>query len=266
MYIQTKNFFFIIVLFSIAAIINSHNPKPTIELSKQETVINFNSKILTLFNVGQQRLIVSILWIKTLIESDEEQFKKSETQNASWMYLRFDTITTLDPKFLQAYQYGGQYLSIIKDDDDGALNIFLKGIDHYPLDYFLNYNLAYHYYFELNQVDNALIYFEKIKNYPEAPTFISSLVARLKAEKGDIQTALQLILENYNKTPKGSELSKHLEASLYSINTEVDLNCLNNQKVNCKTRDLYGELYLKSKKGDYVAPREYKPFRIFKIK
>lgn len=266
MHIQIKNLFFLVSLFGMAGILNHFNPKPVFTLSKQESAINFNSKILKLFNLGEQRLIVSILWIKTLIESDEEQFKKNETYNSSWMYLRFDTMTSLDPYFLQAYQFGGQYLSIIKDDDEGALKIFLKGINIYPNDYLLNYNLGFHYYFELNEIDNAIIYFSKIKNYKEAPDFINSLVARMKAESGDLETALKLINENYKKTPPGSPLRKHLEESLYSINAEIDLNCLNQMKSNCNRNDIYGNSYLKNIRGDYFAPVKYKPFRIFKIK
>ncbi|MFN8369804.1 MAG: hypothetical protein U0T83_04160 [Bacteriovoracaceae bacterium] len=37
---------------------------------------------------------------------------------------------------------------------------------------------------------------------PHYIDFINSLVARMKAESGDLETALKLINENYKKTPQ----------------------------------------------------------------
>ena len=63
-------------------------------------------------------MISSLLWTHTLLFSDYEHYKNDDLD--SWMYLRFNTITDLDPRMYEAYNYGGQYLSIVKDDVFGA--------------------------------------------------------------------------------------------------------------------------------------------------
>ncbi len=82
--------------------------KPKIKVSQQASALNLNNKLINLFNLGQGRLLSSSLWIKTLMDSDLEHYKKDDLN--SWMHLRFKTIAEIDPQFYENYIYGGQYL------------------------------------------------------------------------------------------------------------------------------------------------------------
>ena len=127
--------------------------KPPLTINMQDSSININKYLLDLFSFGQKRLITSILWVHTLMESDNSIYKKKD--NNSWMFLRFDTITHLDPNFYEAYYYGGQYLSIIKDDDIGAKIIYEKGLEHYPDKFWLQFHAAFHYLTEIKDIKKA---------------------------------------------------------------------------------------------------------------
>lgn len=123
---------------------------PIIVLNKQNTALNVNKNLLLFFNIGNKRLISDLLWVQTLLESDEEHYGKNDLN--SWMYLRFLSISLLDPLFFENYMYGGLYLSIVKDDVLGAAEIFEKGLIYYPDNYNLNYYAGFNYYFELGDL------------------------------------------------------------------------------------------------------------------
>ncbi|MBP9673948.1 MAG: hypothetical protein KBD63_02550 [Bacteriovoracaceae bacterium] len=187
--------------------LNKHNPIPPFSISKQASAINVRTAILEKFHLGYKRLWVDSLWLATLLESDLEHYKKKDLN--SWMYLRFQTISTLDPAFLTLYEYAGIYLSIIKNDIQGSIQILKKGLEFYPESFELNFNLGFNYFFELQQPEKALPFFDKIKFYPKAPLYLTTLVAKIKMKQGDKQSALKLIKEASDKMPPGSAGKKY---------------------------------------------------------
>ena len=145
---------FISILFCITYLLNNRFKKPILKVSKQDSAINVDQTILQIFSLGNQRFLSSLLWVQTLLESDIEVYKKRDLN--SWMYLRFNSIINLDPYFYEAYKIGGQYLSVIKDDDLGAAKILKMGIEKFPNDFWLHYLLGFQYYFELGDIDSAI--------------------------------------------------------------------------------------------------------------
>lgn len=192
---------FIICNFASFSYFN-HNLAPhPFFLDKQQSAHNFKSKYLSKISLGNNNLIASILWITTMIESDIEHYKNKD--NNSWMYHRFNTITDLNPYFYHAYKVGGLYLSVIKDDDLGAKDIFGKGIKIYPDDIDLNYYFGFHAQFELNDPTLAVTHYEKVLQNPKGMErfkfLLPSIVAKLKSGLGDKEGALKLLLQMKEK-------------------------------------------------------------------
>jgi tetratricopeptide (TPR) repeat protein len=234
--------------------------KPILIITKQDSSKNFNPIIYHLISLGNKRFISDIIWIYTLIESDIDHYKTADLN--SWMYLRFNTIINLDPNFLEAYQFGGQYLSIIKDDDLGAKDIYDKGLAVYPNDYFLNFNAGFHYYFELDDTKNAIELFEKIKYHPNSPLYLASLIAKIKTGEGKLQEAYELMIEAYNKIPSNNHFfKKSFEDNLQAIKIELDLICLNQKHSKCNVAPPKGYNYI-LKNGVYTTDKPYKKFKI----
>ena len=131
---KNRGLILILIFLSLTSgYLNSILAQPSLKISKQNSAINVNQTFLNIFSLGQKRLISDLLWIATLLESDTDHYKSRDLD--SWMYHRFNTIISLDPKFYNAYLYGGQYLGIVKDDLEGAADIYLKGLEQYPNDY-----------------------------------------------------------------------------------------------------------------------------------
>jgi hypothetical protein len=257
-----KDFISLIIAFGFlifAGMTHHKNPRPNLVLSKQDTAINLNNKLLTYFNLGNKRLIADLLWIQTLLESDEEHYGHDNLN--SWMYLRFLSIANLDPLFYENYLYGGLYLSIVKDDVLGASEIFEKGLFYYPKDYKLNYYAGFNYYFEQGDIKNGLKKLDQIKNYKEAPVFLSKIVEKLRFETSHNPKTALIFLKNEYITTTDDFLKKKLSVDIYALQAETDLECLNANKENCNLIDAEGIRYQKES-GHWKSKRTFAPYRI----
>lgn len=252
---------FALLFFISAVVIHSQFDKPVIEVSKQESATNLNQDFLSLISLGNQRLISNGLWIQTLMESDLDHYSQKNLDN--WMYLRFRTISTLDPKFYENYLYGGIYLSIVKDDVEGASDIFERGLKFYPKDFKLNYNAGFNYYFEMGDYEKGLEKLSVVENDPQAPDTLKYIINKLRHETGaSYESTMGFLLRNY-EIYTDPVIRKKLTSDIYALKAEHDLECLNANLADCATHDAEGNLYLK-KNGRWEAQREFKPYKIFR--
>lgn len=234
--------------------------KPSFFISKQNSSVNLNPKLVSITSLGHKRLISSLFWIFTIIESDHEHYKKKDLN--SWMFLRFKFISELDPSFLQAYTFGGLYLSIIKDDIPGASEIYKKGLLLFPHNKELIKDAFYHFYFQANEKEFARNLLKKNLNIIQKETLLLSLLARHESSAGNLDLAYNILVNRLSTLTENSPLYKKIRASAYAIKAEKDLTCLNNTSDNskCDSIDFDGEVYLFNNKKFYAAKR-WEPFK-----
>ncbi len=256
----------IVILLSILASINQYSyshPKPVFFIDMQKNGYNFNTKSLKYFSLGQQRMLVALLWVQTLVNLDLKHYKKKDLN--SWPYLRFDLMAILDNKFYENYLFGAQYLSVVKDDLLGAEDLYIRGLKVYPDDYHLNFAAGYHFYFELNKIKESIYFFKAALKSPKAPTYLPSLIARLETQRNNPQIAFDFLLTIYKKTPKASPVYKYYHQRLYDLKAFMDLKCLNNRNKNCSPKDFSGNYYVLKGKS-FVSIKKRLPIRVFKSK
>jgi hypothetical protein len=247
------------IFFLIAAVVNLKLERPVIQLSKQDTALNINKDLLIFMSAGNKRLLTDLLWVQTLIETDLEQYSGKDLNN--WLFLRFNTISVLDPQFYENYLYGGQFLNVVKNDLLGADILYDKALTVYPDDYQLNYFAGVMNYFEIGNNEKGYKYLKKIQHHPNAPVFIQSIVNKLFLAHGaSLEDIFQLVLHHYEST-KDEALKNKLRADLYAIKAEIDLKCLKNKNSNCDKKDLDGNFYLKDN-NSYRALKSFLPYRI----
>ncbi len=248
------------IILTISCLINKNNPKPNIEIFKQDSAITLNRNLLLLFNLGNKRLIADLIWIQTLIEGDEEHYSKNDLN--SWMYHRFMSIADLDPNFYENYLHGGMYLSIVKDDPVGASEVFERGLKLYPNDYSLNYNLGYCLIFELGEKERGLINFEKILNHKNLPSFFPSIVNKIRFEISGDYDAAMFFLQNRLHQSKDASIRDKLKSEIYSLKAERDLNCLNNNKIKCELLDYDGVPYKQDIYKKWISAKNVRKYRL----
>lgn len=252
-------------LIAVASLISSYFisqkfEKPTLFITKQQSSFNLDNKFWSAFHLGQKRLISSLYWVATILESDHDHYKGKDLN--SWMFLRFNTISILEPKFYETYAFGGPYLSIVKDDLSGASIIYDKGLEQYPDDYKLLRDAGFHYYFETEDLKKARIIYNKLSLHPKTNPLIISSLARLETESGNKEFAYKILSSKYEEIKhKPNFLTAALEKNLYALKAEIDLECLNAKSSGCSMVDFEGRAYL-SRNGHYQAQKEWKPFRV----
>lgn len=255
----------IVLLIYWAQKINHWYKLPKIIVSKELSAINLKSNYANLMSLGHSRLISSILWITTLIEGDIEHYKGSGN---SWMFHRFLTISKLEPKFYQNYLYGGQYLSIVKDDIFGANTLYSLGTDLYPDDFRLNYNAGFNAAFEIGDSSLALKYYNRIYDNPVVQSKYPSLLSvinKLRLDSGSIN--LEQIYELYLISWQGAKddgVKRLLAGYLYNIKAEIDLNCLNQRQATskCSLHDFLGNKYFRNDNNKWSAVKDWSPYRL----
>lgn len=261
-----NNYFILIsaiLFYSIALLLHNHTSKPAITVEKQDSAINLRQDFLKFVSFGNKRLIADLLWIQTLLESDLVKYEKRDLN--SWMYLRFRSISELDPKFYENYLYGGMLLSIVKDDLEGAADMYERGLMLYPNDYKLNYNAGFNYYFEMGDFEKGLHLLNKVEGHPNAPASLKFIINKLRFEESqDFEAAMDFLKFNLANT-KDPVLEKKLRADLYALKAERDLDCLNSNGENCERMDSEGDRYL-YRDGKWVSQQSFKPYRIHKKK
>jgi hypothetical protein len=237
----------------IAFIIGQGISIPRVEIRKQDSSYNFNGQLLCTASVGFKRLISDILWIQTLLESDLEHYTKRDL--SSWLYLRFNTISQLDPMFYENYLYGGEYLMIVKDDLAGSESLLLKGLKLYPNDLYLNYYLGYLYAIELSDSKRSFPYFAKIRHHPDRPMFFDTLFSKVAASTLDLNVALQMVKDLYHRQIKESPTKERLYHQIYSIQFKIDDDCRINRGLNCNLKDIDGVAYKIDSQNKLISNR-----------
>nr|BDT26663.1 hypothetical protein BHI3_01290 [Bacteriovorax sp. HI3] len=264
-----NSLFILIIVFGLlgAHYISSQSERPALFVRKQDSSVNIEENFFRFFHFGQKRLISSIIWIATILESDHDHYKGKDLN--SWMFLRFNTISNLEPQFYENYAFGGPYLSIIKDDLKGASIIYNKGLEQYPEDFYLLKNAAFHFHFEIEDYQRSREIHQRLLHHKMTNPILYSSLARIESEMGNLEVAFAILLSNYKDLLEKNQkpLANKTWDNLYSIRAEIDLECLNKglRKL-CRLKDLNNEAYIKNSHNQYIAPKAWAPFRIKKYK
>lgn len=241
-----------ILSFFIALLIGQKINLPSPIIDKQEAALNVKGEFLKVSSVGLKRFFSDLLWIQTLMESDLDHYKKKDLN--SWLYLRFLTISKLDPKFYENFYYGGQYLMIVKDDLVGAESLLKRGLIHYDEDVGLNWQLGYMFAIEKKELEASLPFLNKIRFKPNKPKMFDSIYTKIVTNTLGPSEAYSFALSMWSQYEEGEPVKTRLEKQIYTLKAEIDLACLNSNAQDCDTKDFYGNHYIK-KEGRWSAPQ-----------
>jgi len=138
--------------------------------------------------LGFTGLAADLTWIRTVqyfggrVER-REQFPQ--------LYQLVDMVTALDPHFLDAYVYGGLFLTIVKQYPN-AIAIYEKGTAANPAAWQIPHDLGRLYFLELRDYEQALHWWNITDRLPGRPHYIPRFLIRLQAKTGHVETALEL--------------------------------------------------------------------------
>jgi len=172
----------------------------------QDTVL-VTSSTLKKVSLGFNELLSDIYWFRALqyVGTDEIIFSEKDS-NLLYKYL--DIITDLDPKFVNAYRFGGTFLAEPNpfglDDIENGEKLLDKGRMNNPNNFRLPLEQAFLYYLHTNDYNKAADLFHEASEKPGMSDFRSSslrgMAATARQRSGDRELSKKIWEDIYNNT------------------------------------------------------------------
>lgn len=177
---------------------------------------------LRMASLGFRELAADLLWLQAIQVMGEQKLSEDD---GHWLYQAVDRITTLDPKFVRAYEAGSHALCILVVLPEESNRLLEKGIKHNPQEWKLPFLLGINYYFELGDDEKAAAAMARASSLPGAPESLVRLAAKLFVSAKSPQQAVELLAKVYEET-SDENVRKMLEIRLKESIVERDLQIL----------------------------------------
>ena len=178
-----------------------------------------DAEYLKIASLGYRELIADLLWIQSIQVMGERKVSES---NGRWLYRALDIITTLDPKFVRAYEGGGLALTTLVVLPEESNQLMMKGMRNNPTEWKLPFLIGINYYYEMYDDAKAAEYISQASRLPDAPPVLATLAANLYVSGHSPQQAVNLLADLYEKATD-ENAKKLLEIRLKIVLTERDL-------------------------------------------
>lgn len=157
--------------------------------------------------LGFTGLAADLTWIRTVQYFGGRAERREQFPQ---LYQLVDMVTSLDSHFLDAYVYGGLFLTIVKQYPN-AIAIYEKGIAAIPAAWQIPHDLGRLYFLELHDYKQALHWWEITDRLPDRPHYIPRFLIRLQAKTGHVETALELWQQMLQRSEKEAvrEIARH---------------------------------------------------------
>ena len=171
-----------------------------------EDSLYFTSSMLDKISLGYTEILADIYWLRAL-----QYFggNKIEDQKPDLLYRYFDIITDLDPKFVNAYRYGGAFLAepppFGLGEFDLGVQVLDKGRENNPNNFRIPLEEAFLYYIYPKDYAKAAELFEEAGSKPDISAFrkasINGMAAAAHAQGGDRDTSRAIWEIIYETSP-----------------------------------------------------------------
>lgn len=188
----------------------------------QQLIYLPNGEYLRMASLGYRELAADILWLQAIQVMGE---RKISEEAGHWLYRAFDLITTLDPKFVRAYEAGSLALCTLVVLPEESNRLLEKGIRHNPLEWKLPFLMGINYFFEFADDEKSAESMAKAARLPGAPDFITRFAAKLYVSAKSPQEGVELLAKLYEETVD-ENVRMHLELRLKETIVERDLHVL----------------------------------------
>jgi len=152
-----------------------------------------SGKSIRMVSVGYDRFAADLIWLRS-IQAFGGHWETDRVYTP--IYHLFDIITDLDPQFIDAYTFGNLVIGDEGGDQLQGLKLIDKGIVKNPLKYKLPYWGGYVAYWQLNDPELAKYYYRKAIKCPDAPSFVSRIVAYMELKSGRYRVAFEKLLRD----------------------------------------------------------------------
>src|SRR5882762_2394335 len=187
--------------------------RPSIDAKIEEEQLYVNGKTVKRLSLGFNGLAADWYWmralqyvgLKVLNTPREIQLDDLGQLNVKLLAPLLDTATTLDPEFMEPYEYAAVVLPGVNVED--AIRIARKGIAVNPSAWRLYQHLGY-IYWQQKDFKAAAEAYGRGATTPGAPSWMEAMKAKMLAEGGSLATAREIYLHMYQEA--GDEQVKEM--------------------------------------------------------
>ena len=205
---KTLTLGFVILMGTIATVALARfvdTRRPQLDLAVADESLYLNPKTARRLSLGFNGLAADWYWMRSLqyvgnkIINTPEQVAIDDLGQLNLKLLAplLDSATTLDPEFLEPYEYGAVVLPAI--DVQEAIRITRKGIEANPNAWRLYQHLGYIYWQQEDYVQAAEVY-GRGSQVPGAPYWFEAMKARMSAEGGSRTTAREIYTHMFEQS------------------------------------------------------------------
>lgn len=181
-----------------------------------------DGQYLRLASLGFRELVADVLWLQVIQVIGQRKLSK---EDGHWLYLAVDRITTLDPRFVRAYEAGSLALCTLVVLPEESNRLLEKGMQHNPQEWKLPFLLAINYYFEMADDKKAADAMSQAARLPGSPDALARLAAKLFVSAKSPQQAVDFLANVYSETTD-ENIKRLVEIRLKESIVERDLQLL----------------------------------------
>jgi hypothetical protein len=169
--------------------------------------------------VGHAEVAADIVWLEFVQVLGSDDVREQDYQ---WMRHALDVVTTLDPKFVEAYDLGAVVLAELGKHVDWSNALLEKGMAANPAAWRLPFLLGFNHFFYLQDYGRAAMFLSKAARLPGSPAYVPELAARLYVQADRPETAL-VFLETMLRESKDPSIATALERRRKEVLIERDI-------------------------------------------
>ncbi len=179
--------------------------RPPVDPNVADESLYLNGKTARRISLGFNGLAADWYWMRSLQyvgkkvinEPGDIQLDNLSQLNLKLLAPLLDTTTTLDPQFIEPYEYGAIVLPAV--DVQQAIQLTQKGIDANPNTWRLYHQLGY-IYWRQGDYKTASEMYGRGAQVPGAPAWMEAMKAKMIAEGGSRATAREIYTRMYEQS------------------------------------------------------------------
>lgn len=177
--------------------------------------------------LGYHQLGADLLWLRVVQVLGDRVVRDKDYE---WLYHALDVITTLDPKYVYAYEAGGTVLSELAFRVDLSNRLLEKGLAPNPTAWQLPFRLGFNHFFYRNNPLEAARYMAQAARIPGTfpvgpPEYTARLASRLYVQGQNPEVALEFLQAMLEQTTDEA-VSDQFQRRIKRVSLERNLQIL----------------------------------------
>lgn len=177
--------------------------------------------------LGYHQLGADFLWLRVVQVLGDRVVRDKDYE---WLYHALDVITTLDPKYVYAYEAGGTVLAELAWRVDLSNRLLEKGLAPNPDSWQIPFRLGFNHFFHLGDHLRAAQYMAQAAKIPGPfpigpPHYTARLASRLYVQGKSPEVALEFLEAMLEQTTDNA-VQDQLQRRIRRVSVERDLQML----------------------------------------